>query len=112
MDEGKLKQPNPEKVEAIQKISRQETKRQLRSFLGLVSFYRKFVPHFSAIALPLRDLTKKGAPNKINWEKPQENAFNSLKCILIHSSVLRLPDNSRPFILQRDASNGGIGVVL
>ena len=84
--EDRLK-PNPEKVRGIEEASRPETKRQLRSFLGLVSLYRKFVPNFSAIALPLIDLTKKGAPNKVNWEKPQENAFNSIKQILMHSPV-------------------------
>ena len=70
------------------------------------------MPFFSEIALPLTDLTTKGAPNKVNWEKPQENAFDSLKQILIHSLVLKLPDISKPFILQTDASDGGIDAVL
>jgi hypothetical protein len=71
--------PHPEKVRVIKEVPRPETKRQLRSFLGLLGFYRKFVPNFSSLALPLTDLTKKGAPNKLVWKGAQETAFCNLK---------------------------------
>lgn len=70
-------QPVPEKVTAIKRFARPTTKKQVRSFLGLVGFYRKFIPNFSAIAAPLTDLTRKGQPNKVIWKGQQENAFVS-----------------------------------
>ncbi|XP_062599575.1 uncharacterized protein LOC134261133 [Saccostrea cucullata] len=109
--ENQLK-PNPDKVRAIQEAPAPNTKRQLRSFLGLLSFYRKFIPNFSSVALPLTDLTKKGSPNKIIWNQPQEKSFQSLKAMLLKSPILKLPDLSKQFILQTDASDRGIGAVL
>ena len=104
--------PNPDKVEVIQTAIRPGTKKQLRSFLGLVGFYRKFVPNFSLVALPLTDLTKKGCPNKLQWTDVHETAFQTLKHSLITFPILKLPNLSEPFILQTDASDRGIGAVL
>lgn len=105
--------PVPEKVAAIQEFSTPTTKKQVRSFLGLVGFYRRFIPNFSAIAAPLTDLTRKGQPNKCIWGQQQENVFTSLKYALIATPVLKLPDMSKPFILQTDASeDAGVGAVL
>lgn len=104
--------PVPEKVAAIQEFSTPTTKKQVRSFLGLVGFYRRFIPNFSAIAAPLTDLTRKGQPNKCIWGQQQENAFTSLKYALMVTPVLKLPDISKPFILQTDASDAGVGAVL
>lgn len=104
--------PVPEKVAAIQEFSPPTTKEQVRSFLGLVGFYRRFIPNFSAIAAPLTDLTRKGQPNKCIWGQQQENAFTSLKYALMVTPVLKLPDISKPFILQTDASDAGVGAVL
>ena len=59
--------PTPDKIEAIKSADRPTTKRQVRSFLGLVGFYRRYVPNFSLIALTLTDLTWKGQSNKVNW---------------------------------------------
>nr|XP_034325279.1 uncharacterized protein LOC105323550 isoform X4 [Crassostrea gigas] len=104
--------PVPEKVAAIQEFTPPTTKKQVRSFLGLVGFYRRFIPNFSAIAAPLTDLTRKGQPNKCIWGQQQENAFTSLKYALMVTPVLKLPDISKPFILQTDASDAGVGAVL
>ena len=105
-------EPHADKLEAIVRAPPPETKRQVRSFLGLIGFYRKFVPNFSAIASPLSDLTKKGQPNKVVWGECQECSFRSLKRALTTSPILKLPEIGKPFIVQTDASDTGIGAVL
>lgn len=104
--------PNNDKLEAIKNAPRPETKKQVRSFLGLIGYYRKFVPNFASVACPLTDLTKKGVPNKINWQDHHEKAFSSLKSLLLYAPILRLPDFQRDFYLRTDASEYGIGAVL
>lgn len=108
---GRL-EPNPDKITSIKNAPRPETKRQVKSFLGLIGFYRRFVPNFSHVAVALTDLTKKGQPNKIKWGSAQENAFRSLKNALVSNPILKLPDFSLTFILQTDASEAGLGAVL
>ena len=99
--------PNVDKVLVIQESTRPETKKQLRSFLGLVGFYRKFVPNFALLALPLTDLTRKGNPNKLLWSDSAENAFQALRNSLTKFSILKLPNVKEPFVLQTDASDRG-----
>ena len=109
---GGIMKPKPEKIEAIMGASRPETKTQLRSFMGLAGYYRKFIPDFAAIGCPLTDQTKKGEPKKVRWGKPQEIAFKTLKNKLADSPILHLPDLTKTFILRSDASEYGIGAVL
>ncbi len=109
--EGTLK-PVPKKVEKVLQARRPETKAHLRSFLGLIGYYRHFIPHFAALAVPLTDLTKKNQPNHLKWGEAQENAFNTLRGYLVVPPVLHLPDLRRPFILQTDACREGIGAIL
>ena len=104
--------PNDDKLEAIKNAPRPETKKQIRSFLGLIGYYRKFVPNFAAVACPLSDLTKKGVPNKIEWREEHERSFQTLKSLLLFSPILRLPDFEKDFFLRTDASDYGIGGVL
>ena len=91
---------------------RPTSKKELRSFLGLVGYYRDFIPNFAAIAVPLTDLTKKGQPNHVVWGDMQENAYQSLKEHLCKDPILHLPDSSKQYVLQTDASNVGMGAVL
>ena len=105
-------QPHPDKVKAIKESSRPETKKQVRSFLGLAGFYRKFIPDFAVIAAPLTDLTRKGFPNKVEWGDTQELDFITLIKLLTSEPILKLPDISKPFILRTDASDCGVGAVL
>lgn len=70
------------------------------------------MPNFASVACPLTDLTKKGVPNKINWQDHHEKAFSSLKSLLLYAPILRLPDFQRDFYLRTDASEYGIGAVL
>jgi len=88
------------------------TKRQLRSFLGLSGYYRRFVPDYATIAAPLTDLTRGKSPNQIPWDAAQDQAFTRLKNCLCSEPVLRLPDPERPFVLRTDASDVGLGAVL
>jgi len=103
---------NPEKLTQIQETPRPKTKRQVRAFLGLVGYYRKFVPNFAERAVPLTDLTKKGQPNVVQWGPAQEQAFRQLREVLAKAPILRLPDLSKPFIVQSDASDTGVGAAL
>jgi len=104
--------PSEDLINKIRQASPPTTKKQLRSFLGLVGYYRNFVPNFAAIAVPLTELTKKGAPNVLVWTEIHGQAFQSLKEAVLRPPVLCLPDVSKPFILQTDASADGIGAIL
>ncbi len=104
--------PTDDLVSKISQASPPTTKKELRSFLGLVGYYRAFVPNFAAIAVPLTDLTKKGSPNVLVWTEAQDQAFRTLKQCVCRPPVLRLPDIAKPFILQTDASCEGIGAII
>jgi hypothetical protein len=104
--------PEGEKMRRIKETPLPTTKRQVRSFLGLAGYYRRFVPNFAAIASPLTDLTKGGKQGQVRWSEACEDAFNTLKDRLASGPVCCLPDFSRPFVLQTDASETGIGAVL
>ena len=105
-------QPREETIDKILHVPPPQTKKQLRAFLGLTSFYRQYVPNFALIAAPLTDATRKGSPNEIAWTEAHERAFETLKWHISHPPILSLPDVTKPFILQTDASNLGIGAVL
>lgn len=104
--------PQVDKVEAIQNCLRPSTKKEVRSFLGLVGWYRRFVPQFATIAAPLTALTCKDQRNPVTWTDECEEAFKTLKNQLCASPVLRSPDFSQRFLVQVDASAVGLGAVL
>ena len=72
-------QTKPDKVNKILQAPKPTDKKQLRSFLGLIGYYRKFVPNFAAIVVPLTDLTKKNQPNQLEWGEAQDRASENLK---------------------------------
>ncbi len=80
--------------------------------MGLAGYYRRFIPGFSEVSAPLTDLTKKGLPNRVSWDEPQQRAFQTLKDLLTREPILRMPCPEREFILQTDASDDGVGAVL
>jgi hypothetical protein len=84
--------------------------KDLRSFLGLACYYRKFVKHFGIISRPLTDLLKKNVV--FQWTSNHDVAFNTLKTALVQAPVLSLPDFSKTFYIETDASYVGVGVVL
>ena len=87
---GQTVRPQEDKIQAIREATQPQTKRQMKSFLGLAGFYRRFIPSFSSIASPLTDLTKKDRPNSIkDWQDKHEKAFQTLKTRLTSSPILR-----------------------
>ncbi|XP_078241957.1 uncharacterized protein LOC144586866 [Pogona vitticeps] len=109
---GGVIKPLEAKIEAVRDWPRPNTKKKVKSFLGLVGYYRKFIPRFSEIAAPLTDLTRKKTDDRIPWTSDCEEAFQRLKEALINYPVLRAPDFDREFIIYTDASNSGVGAVL
>ncbi|XP_065407431.1 uncharacterized protein LOC135972648 [Chrysemys picta bellii] len=108
---GKLT-PLISKVQALRDVPTPTTKKQVRQFLGLAGYYRRFVPDFASIAAPLSDLTKNSQPRQVQWTTQCERAFNTLKERLTQEPVLRHPDFTKEFILQTDASEVGLGAEL
>lgn len=101
---------DPGKVEAILNISPPKSVTEVRSFIGVCSWYRKFIPGFSTLLEPITRLTKKNV--RFCWSPECEAAFRSIKNHLVSAPILTCPDFSRPFSLQTDASAYGIGAVL
>jgi hypothetical protein len=89
-----------------------KTKKQLRSFLGLCGYYRKFVPNYAEITVPLTDMTKKGKPDQLQWQEIHDKAFGYLKGILEKPPILHLPEFSKTFVVASDASDVGLGAIL
>ena len=104
--------PKERKVQKILKVQKPTNKKQMRSFLGLIGYYQTFIPHFSAIAAPLTDLTKKGVKNHLEWNKPAIRAFERLKELMFQAPILKLPNLNEKFISRTDASGTGIGAVM
>ena len=101
---------SPDKVKAVIEWPKPNDIHDLRSFLGLASYYRKFIKGFSEIARPLTLLTRKGA--KWEWSESQRKAFNTLKLTLATAPVLKLPDFDRQFVVTTDASDAAVGAIL
>lgn len=100
------------KVAAVKEFRRPLTKSEVRMFLGLTSYYRQYIKDYSSIASPLTDSLRKEEPNEIRWDAEKERAFQALKAALISKPVLRAPDFAKPFFVQCDASDRGLGAIL
>ena len=104
--------PEQKKVEKVLKLKPPRTKREVKSLLGFLNYYRKFVPNFSELSTPLSDLTKKGKPDKVTWTEECEDALKKIQDVFSSEPVLKLPDLNKPFLVRTDASSHGIGAVL
>jgi hypothetical protein len=101
---------DPKKVEAVVEWNRPNNVTEIRSFLGLAGYYRRFVEGFSRLAMPLTRLTQKGV--KFEWSEECEQSFQELKQRLVSAPILTIPDGSGGLIIYSDASKKGLGCVL
>ncbi|KAI3797887.1 hypothetical protein L1987_33151 [Smallanthus sonchifolius] len=101
---------DPAKIETVKEWNVPKTPTEIRSFLGLAGYYRRFIQDFSRIALPLTKLTRKEV--KYEWGQTQNNAFEELKARLTQAPVLTLPEGNEDLVVYTDASGQGLGYVL
>ncbi|KAI3815477.1 hypothetical protein L1987_15146 [Smallanthus sonchifolius] len=101
---------DPAKIETIKNWNAPKTPTEVRSFLGLAGYYRRFISNFSKIAVPLTALTHKC--KTYEWGPKQEEAFQTLKQKLCNAPILTLPDGIDDLVVYCDASNQGLGCVL
>ena len=101
---------DPSKIKAILEWKPPTTVHQVRSFLGLAGYYRRFIPDFSKLVKPITSLLKNDI--KFNWSSKCNEAFEQLKTLLTTAPVLAQPDITKPFVVYCDASGSGLGCVL
>jgi len=102
--------PDPDKTQRVREWPTPTTIKETQQFLGLASYYRRFIMDFATIASPLHKLTEKRS--EFRWTSQCQEAFDCLKCRLVSAPILALPDWSQSFLLDTDASDTGIGAVL
>lgn len=104
-------QTNPEKIRPIVEYERPTTVTKLRRFIGMINYYRRFIPDFSGVTAALTDLLQTKHKN-IHWNEAAERAFCLIKEKLISSPILGSPDFNREFVIQTDASDVAVAAVL
>ena len=102
--------PDPSKIASIESYPIPQTRTELRAFIGLCNFYRKFIRNFSSVVIPLTDLTKSSEP--FVWTDEHTDAFRAIKDLMTSSPVLMLPDPTLPFRMETDSSDFALGGVL
>ena len=103
-------QPDEAKKSKNENITPPTTKKEVQRICGLLNYYRRFIPHFSELARPLTDLTR--CRGKIVWTAECQKSLDTLKTLLTSEPILRIPDLSKLFVVQADASQYAIGAVL
>ena len=102
--------PDPQKVEAIHNASPPTSTSGVRSFLGMATYCAKFIPNFSDVSLPLRELTRKDTP--FQWNKEHDQAFHTIKNLLTSATVMAYFDQEKETELMTDASPWGLSAIL
>ena len=103
-------EPLPEKLESIRRMPAPKSSKEVKQFLGLIGYYRKFVPHFSDMSRPLTHLTRHEV--KFECTEKCEKSFNRLRELLMEYTILRYPDPSKPYTMYTDVSGIGWSGVL
>ena len=106
---GKIR-PEESKVEKILNIPKPTTKKQIRSLMGLLGYYRRYIPGYSVVTAPITDLLK--GKKSVTWTPECEEALKQVQRGLSKQPILILPDLNKPFTVQTDASNVGVAGVL
>jgi hypothetical protein len=104
--------PDPEKVQAVKDWVTPKTQSDVRSFLGLTTYFKRFIKGYAKIATPLMELTKDQYKRNMVWSSDCTKAFEELKELLTTAPVLKVPDFTKPFTLITDASQVGLGGLL
>lgn len=102
--------PDPTKITAVEAWPTPRNVKEVRGFLGLSGYYQRFIARYAQLAAPLIDLLKKN--EGFNWRIREETAFQELKKALISAPVLSYPNFDRPFQIDTDACEFGVGAVL
>ena len=101
---------NAEKIKAILELKVPSSVKEIQMFLGFCNFYRKFIDAYAKTTQSISSLLKKDIP--FEWKKEQQDAFEALKMKIATAPILAHPDNTRPFIIETDASDFAIGCIL
>ena len=101
---------DPSKIQDVLNWKAPTSIPEIRSFLGLAGYYRRFVPNFSKIARPMTELLKKGV--RFSWDDKCEQAFQTLRKLLTSAPILAQPDITWPFDVYCDASGTDLGYIL
>ena len=101
---------DPEKIKEIEDWPVPKDVTDVRSFMGITGYYRRFIEGFSKIANPITSLQKKG--KKVYWNQKCEDSFKKLKLLLTTAPILRIADPNTYFIVSTDACNDDLGGVL
>jgi len=102
-------QVDPSKIKAIMEWPKPDNISKLRGFLGLTGYYRIFVKNYAHKTAPLTNLLKK---NSFQWNSEAEKCFETLKCMMSSTPILAMPDFTKPFVVECDASGFRLGAVL
>ena len=102
--------PDPQKIAVVKKFPTPTNTRVVKQYLGLCSYYRKFIPNFSKISKSLTTLLRKNVHFK--WDQKTEEAFVTLKEVLSTEPLLQYPDFTKPFVLTTDANSEALGAIL
>ena len=103
---------DPRKTAAVRDWAVPTNEKDVRSFLGLASYYRRFIPGFATLAAPLHRLTNKDAVRPREWNPECQDGFMSLKTALTEAPILSYPRREGAFSLSTEASDDGLGAVL
>ena len=102
--------PDPKKIDAVKNFPIPKNQKNIKRFLGLIGYYRRFIQDFAKIAKVLNNLFKKGV--RFQWTRVHQEAFETLRDKICHDPILQFPKFDKTFIVTTDASNFALGAVL